>query len=175
MGLKYTARQPKLIRFPIGCTYRQYPSAASNDLDEAFPSSLTPSALFGGTWEELYSTEGIVFQTEGYDYDDASSANKRASGLMPDQFQRVTGSFDFRRTAGDNNFVETGTGMIAHTEKGGADTGTGITVEGTSYTFDKVKIDPSLASNIRTSHLENDSTSRTCHRNRLFKVWRRTA
>ena len=71
----------KLLMHPVGSYYVQYPAASSNDAATAFPSSETPAVLFGGDWELMYSTEGIVFQTEGYD------GAGRTSGLMEDQIQ----------------------------------------------------------------------------------------
>ena len=71
----------KLLMHPVGSYYVQYPAESSNDADTAFPSAYSPASLFGGTWDLIYSTEGIVFQTEGYD------GAGRTNGLMEDQFQ----------------------------------------------------------------------------------------
>lgn len=49
----YAASAPPLTSYPIGATYIQFPGRDS------------PSTLFGGTWSQIFNTEGVFFRTEG--------------------------------------------------------------------------------------------------------------
>ena len=135
------------IIYPIGFKYTQYAEEASNDADIAFPSAYSPASLFGGTWELIYNTEGIVFQTEGYD------GAGRANGLMEDQMQ---GHKHYTTIEQSNN---SGSGH---------------------YTTLERNFQHNI--NYNTSNPISDGTNgtprtgtRTSHRNRLMRVYRRIA
>jgi len=171
MGLKYPFKKIKSIDYyPVGSLYTQYAVAADNDLDVAMPVAGRPATLFGGTWEKLYDDEGTFFCTEGYDYDDASSANKRASGLMPDQGQKLTGRFSTRKAHTDQSLA-TGSGGVFSLVNRGSSSAT-IERGGSQSPRDKIFFDSSGSPNARTSHT---TAGRTVPRNRLMRVWRRTA
>jgi len=188
MGLKYPLRKfPSILdNYPVGCLYTQYAVAADNDLDVAMPATGRPATLFGGTWEKLYDSEGTFFCTEGYDYDDAGSANKRASGLMPDQGQKLTGGYTQLAAAIDKTatakslFYSVTTGMLSKTLTNTSDKhylNSAEVIEGSGIGSvvqprDVVTIDSSTSPNARTSHT---TSGRTVPRNRLMRIWRRTA
>ncbi len=67
---------------PIGSQYIQYAVSASNDAAVSLPTSEAPTALFGGTWEKLWETESVFFRTEG-----TLADTDRTAGLQEDQFQ----------------------------------------------------------------------------------------
>lgn len=133
------------IVYPVGSYYVQYPAESSNDADTAFPSAYSPASLFGGTWELMYSAEGIVFQTEGYD------GAGRTDGLMEDQMQ---GHYH-------NHRYSTNTG-------GSAYAACGLSLGGTASGVVQTAITDGTNGTPRTG-------TRTAHRNRLMRVYRRTA
>ena len=77
-------------QYPVNSFYTQYPVANTNTSTGAFPDSGAPLALFGGTWEKQWNSEGIVFQTEGYD---GEGSNIRSNGLINGQMQGHYHSF----------------------------------------------------------------------------------
>ena len=129
--------------YPVGSFYVQYPDAASNDAAIAFPSSKSPAALFGGTWQLVFSTEGIVFQTEGYD------GEGRINGLMEDQVERHV-----HPPARTNFVIDPILGAC-----GG--TGNGVYTGG----------DICNLTGYQTS--SSRSGTRTAHRNRLMRLYKR--
>jgi len=58
-----TVTNNKNERYPVGTWYTQYPSVKSNDEAVAFPESEEPANKFGGVWTDMYTGEGVVFQT----------------------------------------------------------------------------------------------------------------
>jgi len=63
--------------WPVGAYYTQFSEA-----DGSFSSAKSPSALFGGTWALRFNTESVFFRTEG-----ALAAADRSSGVQEDAFQ----------------------------------------------------------------------------------------
>ena len=141
------------IIYPVGSYYVQYPAASSNDAATAFPSAYSPASLYGGTWELMYSTEGIVFQTESYD------GAGRTSGLMEDQLQ------------GHWHIMTTSNGMIIVDGSAGSYSGfepavvADVKVNRASYSGRGVITDG-------TNGTPRTGT-RTSHRNRLMRVYKR--
>jgi hypothetical protein len=89
---KIFQNKPPLYPPPIGFQYTQYPSAASNDYDIAFPPPppSRPENLWPGTsWNKLWATEGIFFRTEG-----EQSSHLRTSGKQEDAIRNIVGSTD---------------------------------------------------------------------------------
>lgn len=73
--------------YPVGCFYTQYPNANSNTDSTAFPTSYSPSTLFGGTWTAQWNTVPTFFCTQGnYNIIETQSSG-RTSGLQTDQHQ----------------------------------------------------------------------------------------
>jgi len=136
------------IVYPVGSYYVQYPAASSNDAATAFPSAYSPASLFGGTWTLMYSTEGIVFQTEGYD------GAGRTDGLMEDQMQ---GHYH-------NQVYPYNTG-------GGGATSVIVPVASGNGVVDQFVLSPKTDGTNGTPR----TGTRTAHRNRLFRVYRRDA
>lgn len=147
------------VSHPIGSYYVQYPNEASSTLTTAFPSAQSPAALFGGTWTLMYSTEGIVFQTEGYD------GAGRTDGLMEDQFQ------GHRYVGGTKRIHDSADGVY------GALSGVGtvddpLARNSGTYSYD---LDYTSGPVIDGPNGEPRTGTRTAHRNRLFRVYRRDA
>lgn len=59
----------RLTSYPVGATYIQFPGYSS------------PSSLFGGTWSQLFNTEGVFFRTEG------GNASAFGGGVQGDLFR----------------------------------------------------------------------------------------
>lgn len=136
-------------RFPIGSYYVQFPAEASNTDSVAFPESERPATLFGGTWEEKWTGEGVVFQTsEGTDH------YTRTNGLMEDHSHGHHHNLAVF-TAGGGWFATPATTAQYQTL---------ATILGYATTMvnDGTNGDPRFG-------------SRTAHRNRLMKVWKRIA
>ena len=74
----------KDLLYPINYHYTQYP----NDTTGVFDETETPLALFGGTWEKLFTSKSVFFRTEG-----AGSKSDRVDGIQLDAMQKMTGSF----------------------------------------------------------------------------------
>lgn len=138
---------------PIGAQYIQYAISASNDAAVSLPTAEAPTALFGGTWEKLWETESVFFRTEG-----TLADTDRTSGLQEDQFQGHKWQLDLDATSGS--------------------AGTHAYLAG-SFAIDGA-VDGIATDSIKTP-LDNgtDGTPRTgafTHpKNRLMRIWRRTA
>jgi len=136
--------------FPVGSFYVQYPDAASNVDATAFPTSARPATMFGGTWVEQFNTEGVVFQTAGYD------GAGRTNGLMTDQMQ----GFGITLKAGG---VEDFTTTPSYLKTSGAST-----------------VDKNTTANSISSFITDGTNgpprtgTKTSHTNRLAKYWKRT-
>jgi len=135
--------------YPVGSFYVQYPAAASNTDETAFPTSARPATMFGGTWVEQFGTEGAVFQTAGYD------GAGRTNGLMADQFQ---GHFhqDYGHNAGG-----------ALTAVSGVSNAVSIAIAKTLITGAREAVSDGTNGTPRTG-------TKTSHTNRLMKLWKRT-
>ena len=68
--------------YPVGSQYTMYAVAASDDLSVAFPTAKQPATLFGGTWTQLWETDGVFFRTEGRPAD-----GNITNGKQDDQMQ----------------------------------------------------------------------------------------
>lgn len=151
------------IIHPVGATYIQFPAANSNDPAVAFPAAQAPAALWGGDWEELFTAEeGLFFRTAGTG--DLAAAG-RTDGLQPDALQQMEGTF--RATAlhrgthaGAEPFTD---GVFATTE--------GVTLDGAGG---GVGNQPHQELTFDASR-EARTAEETRPRNRLIKIWRRTA
>jgi len=133
--------------YPVGSQYTMYAVAASDDLSVAFPTAKQPATLFGGTWTQLWETDGVFFRTEGRPAD-----GNITNGKQDDQMQQITGSFDavwtgstitggvFSTTGGTANRASTGSNgtqdisfdSADSTAQGGARTG------GTTYPVNRL-------------------------------------
>jgi len=147
-----------LADYPIGDIYVQYPVAESDTETTAFPTALRPATKFGGTWSELYDDENVFFRTKGTD------GQLRTTGLSEDQMQKITGTFSvfagMLNTAGAQGAFSILNVVSVRTPNG---TGTG---------YSEASFDSANSPNARVS---TDTTGFTEPRNRLFKVWIRTA
>lgn len=137
----------KAIAYPVGSFYIQFPDANSNDDATAFPTSKRPATLFGGTWAEQWSTEYIFFRTGG------TTGQARSSGLSADQFQGHY-HYDYGGQGGTNEVSK-----VSHYASNNTTTTNTGGVLG-PYTGE---------------HGAVRFGSFTEPRNRLIKVWKRTA
>jgi len=145
--------------YPIGSFYVQFPDAASNDAATAFPSAKSPASLFGGTWALQFDSEGIVFQTEGYD------GAGRTNGLMEDQMQQITGALVGRVPTINLGDAASASGAFSI----GADQSDSVSRSAAATRgFNGVNFDSANSPSARTG-------TRTSHRNRLMRVYKRTA
>lgn len=136
--------------YPIGDIYVQYPVAESNDEATAFPTAYRPATKFGGTWAELYDDENVFFRTKGTDY------QTRTAGLSADQFQG--------HRMGP---LSPSTHFLGQQIGGGVYYGT---------TSDQILLIASTGDPITDGTNGTPRTGAvTESRNRLFKVWIRTA
>jgi len=155
----------KAIAYPVGSFYIQFPDANSNDDATAFPTSKRPATLFGGTWAEQWSTENIFFKTRGTD------GQSRSNGLSADQVQ------GHRHIAGPQVPYNSGTqNVYSYSEGGGA---VGITGNEAYCSVGAGSV--GLYAGYTGNPLSDGSNgtprigSITEPRNRLIKVWKRTA
>lgn len=73
---------------PVGSFYVQFADANSNTTATAFPDAYAPATLFGGTWAKQWDTEGISFKTEGDVLSQTNGElNNRTNGLQTDMLQ----------------------------------------------------------------------------------------
>lgn len=137
---------------PVGDIYVQYPVAESNNEATAFPTAYRPATKFGGTWSELYDDENVFFRTKGTDY------QTRASGLSADQMQGHRHS-----PLIDSYFL---------TESLDSGAGRNSNTAGTGYW----RIQNSTGDEVPDGTNGTPRTGAVTEpRNRLFKVWIRTA
>ena len=145
-------------RFPVGSWYVQYPSAESNDEDTAFPPSQYPSELFGGTWTEMYSGEGIVFQTN-----EETDHYTRTNGLMEHHLQNhkhcVVKEASYNTSTLYHDYP-----IASYSTEAGE----------TEYELDSYAVG-GVDANVGASSYPwgCNSGSRTAHRNRVAKFWLR--
>lgn len=144
--------------YPVGCFYTQYPSVASNDKNIAFPISDEPATLFGGTWTQVWNTDAVVFRTEGTPIESETSG--RTNGLQTDQFQGHYVSMGYGSAGLSNGsygiFVDDYSGTVNGWEHYGA------------YWRNLELVTNPIYGTLRCG-------AETRARNRLVKIWRRTA
>lgn len=141
---------------PIGFLYTQYATSDSDDLSVAFPTDESPANLFGGTWELLWDNEGVDFHTEGY------NGEPRTNGLQNDHLQDFQGNVGWF-------------GMAYH----GWSTGV-LRTSGQHPQFVHDVIGSSNSGQLyylylRLGYQNIRRGSRTSDRNRLMRIWRKTA
>jgi hypothetical protein len=140
--------------YPIGSFYTQYPSAESSDLAIAFPDSASPAIIFGGAWEIQFNDEGICFYTEPKTGD---LEQTRTNGLQEDQGQGHVHNFE---SGGDYDYA--GTGYAGH----------GLTLAGTVVNDVDTLVKQSVTDGTNGTPRKGSTTK---GRNRLIRVWKRTA
>ena len=147
------------IIYPVGCFYVQYPDAASSTDATAFPTSTRPATLFGGTWVSQFDTENVYFRTAGTDY------QTRTTGLSADQFQSHL----------HNIATATGTDKVlvaSPTYSGASKNGGAYNAAQTTATENSAVTKNYLADGANGTPRVGAVTE---PRNRLMKVWKRTA
>lgn len=130
--------------WPVGATYIQFPGQSS------------PSALFGGTWQQLFNTEGVFFRTEGGD------ASAFGDGIQSDALQEMTGSFRVPPSYNHTNFIKSADGVFSSERitMGGSRTDDDF---GSSY---QSVVHFNAANSVRTA-------TETRPVNRTIRVWKR--
>lgn len=145
-------------KVPVGAWYTQYPSEESNTKTTAFPTADEPAELFGGTWVQYYEDEGLFFKTEGDPLSQTDGENNaRTDGVQTDAFQG-----HYHNSA---YYYNIGGGATAHVL---AATTAALLIEPPNF--------------ISVTGVTTDATygtkrisKETRPRNRLVKIWRRTA
>lgn len=146
---KYTTLQSVLLNvvYPLGSFYTQYPSVASSVTATALPSSHAPESLFvGSSWTLMYNTENVFFRTEGTDY------QSRTGGLSADEV-----------------------GAHTHVIDGATALGGGGTALSTSGYTSAASVETSLNSIVQGVSTTSRTGAVTEPRNRLLRIWQRTA
>jgi hypothetical protein len=151
--IKYYAAN---IMYPIGSFYTQYPDKNTNNMQEAFPDSSSPAYLFGGTWEEQWSTESLFFRSRGVGLPGVDENRKK--GLQDYAIKRIKGI-----------------AQSAQTNRWGANPSTGSII--TNFygvcTDDKRSSDTGVFNRMDNSFQSLVSDNELRVRNRLCKVWKR--
>lgn len=144
--------------YPVGCFYAQYPDADSSTFGTAFPDAKAPAALFGGTWAAQWETENVFFRTNGTDY------QARTTGLSADQMQAITGSIStFATNASLLTATATTAGALSKGTVSNATSPAGASIVGYNIDFNSAN-----SPGARTGAI-------TEPRNRLVRIWKRTA
>jgi len=136
--------------YPVGERFIQYPED-----DGTFDVQFSPESKFGGSWVLIFANEGIIFQTEGYD------GEGRINGLMESQIQ------GFRLNI-----------PVAGYDRGGASSGYHIASQGAWFGYDAyqpISATPVSGHQYITTgaHGAIKVGTRSCHRNRTFRIWER--
>ena len=94
----------KDLIYPINYQYTQYPNEATGVFDE----TATPLALFGGTWEKLFTSESVFFRTQK-----STSDTDRVNGVQLDAMQKMTGNISSSQDGGYyNDIFSSGSGVF---------------------------------------------------------------
>lgn len=133
--------------YPIGSFYTQYPDADSSVLATAFPDASRPADMFGGTWEAQWDDEGIDFHTERTS---DVGLQTRTDGLQADQMQGHFHNIPVNSKSGASKVSN----YLANAFANNTPSGSPIP-DGTNGTP-------------RTGTV-------TCDKNRLVRIWKRTA
>ncbi len=145
--------------YPIGTFYVQYPSENTNIASNAFPLDESPAKLFGGTWTDKWTLwgGGIYFRTEG----SLSNEQRFTNGIQEYAMKHLVGHMSWMQS--DENAIGSGnTGVfgvetgIINKDDGGAD-------------------DPVFQNYFDSSIQVLPSDNEIRVKNRLIKVWKRTA
>jgi hypothetical protein len=137
--------------FAVGATFVQYPSDTTGADSTDFPTSERPATKFGGTWTQVFNTEGVFFRTEG-----GNSAEVRSAGLQGDAIRNIIGNINI------SNYGSAGTPAGAFYEVGS----NGLSFSNYTLIGNRLYMD---ASRVVPTGLDNRPI------NRYIKIWRRTA
>jgi hypothetical protein len=141
--------------YPVGSFYVQYPNKNSNDIDEAFPDSMSPAKLFGGNWQEQWGNESVFFRTSGPYADE-----NRVDGFQDYALPKINGHSSYVQTNRDSpGGGSDGVFSQYETMRIGTDGGNGHSYGHRNY-FDS-----------KNQALSSDLETRA--RNRQIKVWKR--
>jgi hypothetical protein len=171
---EYTDERFDALRFyPIGSYYTQYTEVETTNPVTAFPQSETPAALFGGTWKECFQGEGIFFRTaldstgevnnkRGQTWKPASGEvaahweTSTKAGIQEDAIRNIEGKFNPGGESGgmwaEGAFATDTQGHIGSAKSD---------FDNWSYEFDASLVVPTAGENRP--------------KNRMIKVWKRTA
>ena len=149
--------------YPIGSFYVQYPDKNTNTETEAFPESLSPASLYGGTWEEQWNSESIFFRTRSVG--GVTADQDRRNGLQDFAIKKIEGQTQY--TQGDRDYIKYNSNTNPK--------GSGLF----EATFGEVRTDDNKAGKTGIfNRLDNGFQSLVSDnelrvRNRLCKVWKR--
>lgn len=133
---------------PVGSHYIQFA-----ETDGTFASAKSPSTLFGGTWSLKFNTESVFFRTEG-----ALAAEGRTAGVQQDAFQ---GHWHDQWYSGTSTASSPGSAALI-----------GVTSDNTVKASSNNSIRNAQSDGINGTPR---TTNETRPRNRLIRVWERTA
>jgi hypothetical protein len=145
------------VLYPIGSFYVQYPDANSLSTTIAFPENKKPNNLFPGTtWVEQWNTDGVFFRTEG-----VLSDINRTDGTQNYAMKRLNGTLSWMQP--DDNAPGAGATGVFDVETGYI------------YRDDGGSNDPIFHNYFDSSIQVQSSDNEIRVKNRLIKVWKRTA
>jgi hypothetical protein len=155
---------------PVGSYYTQYPETGQSTIAGMFPAAKSPATLFGGTWTERYASEDVFFRTgalgtrRGQIWNDSLTWNPTnhkytatgaTVGIEPDAIRNILGSAGHFPAS-----AETEEGVL--TMSGSQN----IATTGNAYQTQLLLFNASRA-------VPTDTANHP--KNRLIKVWERTA
>ncbi|MCL2382495.1 MAG: hypothetical protein FWC64_13065 [Treponema sp.] len=157
---------------PVNSYYIQFPISGRGDLAGMFPANESPAALYGGTWRLEYDTEDVFFRTPGPG--GAVGANRGRAWSAAQQWGASGGVAGIEPDA-----IRNAQGTIVHGGHGAGfrsdHTVTGVFRRGSTFGVHYLgggdagfALEFSLSSAVPT-----DTVNRP--RNRLFRIWKRTA
>ena len=145
--------------YPVGAYYTQYPVTGQSTLEGMFPDDEAPAALFGGTWTERFCDDEVYFRTGGL-------GNRRGQTW-------ANGTWGSGGTVGVEidairNFPATGAGVYYNSPNGPffGLPNTAVNLGSSGWYLYSQSFDPSRV-------VPTDTTNHP--RNRLIKVWQKTA
>ncbi|MCL2233095.1 MAG: hypothetical protein FWB99_08470 [Treponema sp.] len=163
-------------RMPVGTYYTQYPVVSATTHAAMFPANRTPAQLFGGTWTERFQGEEVFFRTTGGNADTSGSqlgerrgqrwdgtawAAGGATGIEPDMIRNVSDRFELHNS-GAAAFVRKGFGLFV------SDTDTSLASHGQAGFQSAFGMSMDISRQVPTGAVNTP-------RNRLIRVWERTA
>jgi hypothetical protein len=154
---------------PVGSFYTQYPESGQSTIADMFPSTKSPATLFGGTWTERFASEDVFFRTgalggrRGQTWDDAAkayTATGATAGVEPDAIRNIKAGFS-------------DVSHLRHTTQNAQPTGAFVPGIVTNAAANVTYSNTSISGIDASRDVPADTANHP--KNRLIKVWERTA
>ena len=150
---------------PVKSYYIQFPLTGQSTIAGMFPSTEAPGTLFGGTWTEVFGTEDVFFRTgstlgtrRGQQWNNTTKAWATGTpGIEPDAIRNATGTFGANLQNTDNSITD----AFVYAEVASSSVAGNETQNTRGIKLDISRVAPT------------DTTNHP--KNRLFKIWKRTA